>query len=85
MASRSNIFCFLGQFSSVVELFIDFLTSGLSFVKNCWGRILWCLGGLFCFVFICQVIWGIFEIFVLQANLTFLFGGFLWSELGKYC
>ena len=37
MASWSNIFCCLGQFSSVVELFIGFLTSGLSFVKNCWG------------------------------------------------
>ena len=35
MASWSNIFCCLGQFSSVVELFIDFLTSGLSFVKSC--------------------------------------------------
>ena len=41
MASRSNIFWCLGQFSSVVELFIGFLTSGLSFVKNCWGQILW--------------------------------------------
>ena len=41
MASRSNIFCCLRQFSSVVELFIGFLTSGLSFVKNCWGQILW--------------------------------------------
>ena len=65
MASWSNIFCCLGQFSSVVEIFIDFLTSGLSFVKSCWGRILWCSGGLLCFIFICQVIWGIFEIFVL--------------------
>ena len=41
MASRSSICCCLRQFSSVVELFIGFLTSGLSFVKNCWGRILW--------------------------------------------
>ena len=32
MASRSNIFCCLRQFSSVVELFIGFLTSGLSFM-----------------------------------------------------
>ena len=39
-------FCCLGQFSSVVELFIGFLTSGLGFVKSCWGRILWCSGGL---------------------------------------
>ena len=46
MASRSNIFWCLRQFSSVVELFIGFLTSGLSFVKNCWGQILWRLGGL---------------------------------------
>ena len=65
MASWSNIFCCLGRFSSLVELFIDFLTSGLSFVKNCWGRILWCSRGLLCFIFICQVIWGIFEVFVL--------------------
>ena len=55
----------LGQFSSVVGLFIDFLTSGLSFVKNCWGLILWCLGGLLNFVFICRIIWCLFEIFVL--------------------
>ena len=41
MASRSNIFCCLRQFSSVVELFIGFLTSGLSFVKLCWGQIIW--------------------------------------------
>ena len=41
MASRSNIFWCLGQFSSVVGLFIGFLTSGLSFVKNCWGQFLW--------------------------------------------
>ena len=41
MASRSNIFWCLRQFSSVVELFIGFLTSGLSFVKSCWGQILW--------------------------------------------
>ena len=60
-----RIFFYLGRFSSVVELFIDFLTSGLSFVKNCWGQILWCSGGLLCFIFICQVIWGIFENFVL--------------------
>ena len=46
MAFWSNIFCCLGQFTSVVELFIDFLTSGLSFVKSCLGQILWCLGGL---------------------------------------
>ena len=39
MISCSNIFCCLGQFSSVVELFIDFLTSELSFVKSCWGLI----------------------------------------------
>ena len=38
-------FCCLVRFSSVVELFIDFLTSGLSFVKSCWGLILWCSGG----------------------------------------
>ena len=58
-------FKFLARNSSVVGLFIDFLTSGLSFVKNCWTLILWCSGGLLCFVFICWVIWGIFEIFVL--------------------
>ena len=29
------------KFSSVVGLFISFLTSGLSFVKNCWGQFLW--------------------------------------------
>ena len=46
MASRSNIFCCLRQFSRVVELFIGFLTIGLSFVKNSWRRILWCSGGL---------------------------------------
>ena len=49
----------------MVGLIIGFLTSGLSFVKNCWGLILWCSGGLLCFIFICRVIWGIFEIFVL--------------------
>ena len=49
----------------MVGLFFDFLTSGLSFVKNCWRLILWFLGGLLCFVFICWVIWGLFEIFVL--------------------
>ena len=65
MISFSNIFCRLRRDSSVVELFIDFLTSGLSFVKNCWGPILWCLGGLLCFIFICRVIWGVFETFVL--------------------
>ena len=54
--SWSSIFCCLGRFSSVVELFIDFLTSGLSFAKSCWGLILWCSGGLLCFIFICQVI-----------------------------
>ena len=37
MASWSNIFCCLGQFSSVVELFIDFLTSGLSFCEKLFG------------------------------------------------
>ena len=41
MISWSNIFCCLRRYSSVVELFIDFLTSGLSFVKSCWGLILW--------------------------------------------
>ena len=65
MISWSNIFCCLGQNSSVVGLLIGFLTSGLSFVKNCWGEFLWCLGGLLCFIFICQVIWNFFEIFVL--------------------
>ena len=65
MISLSNIFCCLRRDSSVVELFIDFLTSGLSFVKSCWGLILWCLGGLLYFIFICRMIWGIFEIFVL--------------------
>ena len=49
----------------MVELFIGFLTSGLSFVKSCWGLIFWCSGGLLCFNFICRVIWGVFEIFVL--------------------
>ena len=49
----------------MVGLFIGFLTSGLSFVKNCWGLILWCSGGLLSFVFIWLIIWGIFEIFVL--------------------
>ena len=56
MVSWSNIFCCLGRFSSVVELFIDFLTSGLSFVKICCGLILWCWGDPLCFIFICQVI-----------------------------
>ena len=65
MISSSNIFCCLGRNSSVVGLFIGFLTIGLSFVKNCWGLILWCSGGLLCFIFICRVIWGIFEIFIL--------------------
>ena len=46
MISSSNIFCCLRRDSSVVELFMDFLTSGLSFLKNCWGLFLWCLGGL---------------------------------------
>ena len=35
MISLFNIFCCMRQNSSVVELFIDFLTSGLSFVKSC--------------------------------------------------
>ena len=56
MISWSIIFCCLGRFSSVVELFIDFLTSGLSFVKSCWGLILWCSGDPLCFIFIFQVI-----------------------------
>ena len=64
MISWSNIFCCLRRYSSVVELFNDFLTSGLSFGKSSWGLILWCLGGPLCFIFIFQVIWGIFEIFV---------------------
>ena len=63
MISSSNIFCCLGRDSSVVGLVIGFMTSGLSFVKNCWGLILWYLGGLLCFIFICRVIWGIFEVF----------------------
>ena len=65
MISLSNIFCCLRRDSSVVELFTDFLTSGLSFMKNFWGLILWCSEGLLCFIFICRVIWGIFEKFVL--------------------
>ena len=65
MISSSNIFCCLRRNSSVVELFMDCLTSGLSFKKNCRGLVLWCLGGLLCFIFICQMIWGIFEILVL--------------------
>ena len=65
MISLSNVCRCLRRDSSVVELFVDFLTSGLSFVKSCWGLILWCLGGLLCFIFICPMIWGIFEIFVL--------------------
>ena len=64
MIRSSNIFCCLGRDSSVLRLFIGFLTSELSFVKNCWGLILWCLGDLFRFIFICWVIWGIFEIIV---------------------
>ena len=68
MISWSNIFCCLGRFSSVVELFIDFLTSGLSFVKSCWGLILWCSGGPLCFIFVCQVIWGFFEILYFRPN-----------------
>ena len=66
--SSSNIFCCLGQNSSVVGLFIGFLTSGLSFVKNCWGLILCCSGGLLCFIFVCRVICGIFEEFVFYAK-----------------
>ena len=54
MISWSNIFCCLRRFSSVVELFISFLTSGLSFVKNCWGAIFMVTGrssfSLFLFV-----------------------------------
>ena len=73
MISSSNIFCCLRRDSSVVELFMDFSTSGLSFVENCWGLILWCSGGLLCFIFICRVIWGIFEIFVLTAKLLWSF------------
>ena len=65
MFSLSKIFCCLRRDSSVVELFIGFLTSWLSFVKNCWGLILWCMGSFLCFIFICQMIWGIFEVFVL--------------------
>ena len=38
MVSWSNIFCYLGRFSTVVELFIDFLTSGSSFVKIVGGK-----------------------------------------------
>ena len=49
---RRIIFEFLGRNSSVVGLFIDFLTSGLSYLKNCWGLILWCSGGLLYFIFI---------------------------------
>ena len=48
MISWSSTFCGLGQFSSVVDLFIDFLTSGLSFVKSFWGLILWCSGRPLC-------------------------------------
>ena len=44
----------------MVGLFIGFLTCGLSFVKNCWGLILWCSGGLLCFIFVCRVIWDFF-------------------------
>ena len=58
-------FEFLGLNSSVVGLFIDFSTSGLSFLKNCWGLVLWCSGGLLYFIFTWWIIWGISEIFVL--------------------
>ena len=37
MIRSSNIFCCLGRDSSVVGLFIGFLTSGLSFVKKLLG------------------------------------------------
>ena len=66
MASWSNIFCCLGQFASVVELFIDFLTSGLSFVKKCLGQVLWCSGGLLLLYFYLSGSLGyFFAIFVL--------------------
>ena len=79
----------------MVGLFIGFLTSGLSFVKNCWGLILWCLGGLFCFflfgrqsgVFLNYLYFrpNDYGPFRLLAISPFLVGGFLRSELGKYC
>ena len=68
MISLSNIFCCLRRDSSVVELFIDFMASGLSFVKSCWGLILWCLGGLLRFIFICRVIWGILRYLYFRPN-----------------
>ena len=52
MISLSNIFCCSRRDSSVVELFMDFLTSGLSFVKSCWALSLWCLGDLLCFFYL---------------------------------
>ena len=68
MIRLSNFFELLGRNSSVVGLFIDFLTSGLSFVKNCWRLILWCLGGRLFFVFICWAFWGIFDYFYFRPN-----------------
>ena len=54
MISWSNIFCCLRRFSSVVGLFISFLTSGLSFVKKLLGAIFMVIGrssfSLFLFV-----------------------------------
>ena len=49
----------------MVGLFIGFLTSGLSFVKNCWGQFLWCSGGRLFLYFYLSNGPGYGEIFVL--------------------
>ena len=58
MISWSNIFCCLRRFSSVVGLFISFLTSGLSFVKIVGGNFHGDWEVVFFFIFVCQMIRG---------------------------
>ena len=41
MTSRSNIFCCLGQFSSVVGLFIGFFDKWVEFCEKLLGQFLW--------------------------------------------
>ena len=79
----------------MVGLFIGFLTSGLSFVKNLaanfmvFGRssllYFYFSGDLKYFLKYLYFRPNEYGPFLLQANLPFLVGGFLRSELRKYC
>ena len=65
MASWSNIFLLFGAIFKCGRIIYWFLTSGFSFVKSCLGANFMVFGRSSLLFFICQVIWGVFENFVL--------------------